>query len=142
MSLIAVPYNVVDQEQFIIAALKMLDRDGIPDRLEFYGQNRAKIIESQVQQEAARYQAHKRRIDFELTADEISTLISLYGAQGYESLWDHFAVGSVSLPGNRSKDVASDDVEALRFIEYLRYLEGQGRSTERVLVRMIKRDEA
>lgn len=141
VDLVAVPYNVVDKEQFIIAALKKLDRDGLPDRLEFYDQNRAQIIENQVKQEAAQYHAYKRRIDFELTADEIGVLIGLYSTQGYESLRDLFATGLAASTPHWPADAVFDNVEALRFIEYLKYLENQGRSTERVFVRMIKRNE-
>jgi hypothetical protein len=137
VNLICVPCGLRDKETFVLEELARVGHSDIMARLDFYRANRAQIVRAQLEQEAVEYKRHPRRHEFELSDDEVGGLIDLYGAPGY---WDLRTLleegGSVVMQNYTTTEI--DTVEAMRFIEYLKYLEDHGRSTTRVLVHLTK----
>jgi hypothetical protein len=141
VDLICVPYTEIDDEEYVLSQLAKLDRPEISRAVAFYRANRPEIIHRQIQREMAEYLKHPRKIEFILNESQVECCIDIYQKLGYESSLK--LIEEVEL---KKKKVEGLDFELdrkwefIRFIEYLKYLEGQGKDTSRVFVRLIKTD--
>ncbi|MBD1913612.1 MULTISPECIES: hypothetical protein [unclassified Leptolyngbya] len=142
IDLICIPYTERDNEEYIIASLRGLNRPEVNEKLDYYLANRSEIIHQQIQRELAENAKNLRKGHFRLKLDQIEHWMGVYNDYGYEfamQLVEQIEKGEVEVVEELNFQPVKK-WEVVRFIEFLKQLKQMGRDTLRVCVHLIDDD--